>query len=317
MAILGDAAGPKNLAKAIGLVCMFVSAGLLSGPAISGSLYNLAGYTVTWLVALAVLVVGTILQVLMIERSSKDQKTLESDDEESSPATATPIVPEVAYSGIPGHEETSALLRPSSSPLTRTTAYRSFSNSSSKREPPKKADDPQKRPQSVYWVMIRRRRVITALVADILFAMIIASFETTIPLHIKAVFGWQTLGAGLLFLLIQLPSLVLLVPAGWLKDKIGMRYPVTIGFLLFAPSLWLLGLPGADGFKWANRGNAGQIIFIVSLLGIGVWRTLLIGFGAVEVMSESFSCLSFKTIMAHSAFFQFQKEPVRSDIALL
>lgn len=288
MAILGAVAGPEHLAKAIGLVCMFISAGLLIGPTISGALYEFAGYSLTWVSAVVILVFGTILQVLMIERSNDDQKPTESDAEES--LASTPTLQETACSEISEDDENSALLqsgsRPPPSP-TSTIGYRSLSECGGQTQPPKEQENPNSASQSVYWMMLRRSRVTTALLADILFAVILASFETTIPLHIKAVFGWKTLQAGLLFLLIQLPSLVLLTPAGWLKDKIGMRYPVTIGFILFAPSLWLLGLPGADGFEWANHGNTGQTIFIVCLLGIGVWRTLLIGFGAVEVMRES------------------------------
>lgn len=135
-------------------------------------------------------------------------------------------------------------------------------------------------------MMLRNRRVVTALIADILFIMTIASFDTTIPIHIKKVFHWKTLQAGLLFLLLQLPSMILVVPAGWVKDKIGMRLPVTIGFILLAPSLWLLGVPGDNGFKWAD-GQAGQNIYIGALLAIGVCRTLVLGFGGVEVMRMS------------------------------
>lgn len=116
--------------------------------------------------------------------------------------------------------------------------------------------------------------------------MTIASFDTTIPLHIQKVFHWKTLQAGLLFLLLQLPSMIIVVPAGWVKDRIGMRLPVTIGFIILAPSLWLLRVPGESGFKWAD-GQAGQGIYIGALLAIGVCRTLMLGFGGVEVMRMS------------------------------
>lgn len=65
-----------------------------------------------------------------------------------------------------------------------------------------------------------------------------------------------------------------------------MRLPVTIGFILLAPSLWLLGVPGGSGFKWAD-GQTGQAIYIGALLAIGICRTLVLGFGGVEVMRMS------------------------------
>lgn len=293
MAIISDAAGPKNLAKTLSLMCMFISAGLLSGPAVSGALYELSGYLMTWISAFVVLIIGIILQVAMMEKYKFIQKAkvpwahsdsvTDRDDEESSVSTA--VTSEAAS------EETTALLLPPDASVP-IPGYQSISSHEEDQRSPEGFSDTHRTSQNVYWLMICRLPVVTALVADVVFAIIIASFETTLPIHIKDVFGWKTLQAGLLFLLIQLPALILLTPAGWLKDKIGMRIPVTVGFLLFAPSLWLLGVPGSDGFEWANRGNVGQIIFMVSLLAIGVWRTLLLGFGAVEVTSEFLNSLS-------------------------
>ncbi|KAL4864859.1 hypothetical protein BDV12DRAFT_175480 [Aspergillus spectabilis] len=64
-----------------------------------------------------------------------------------------------------------------------------------------------------------------------------------------------------------------------------MRLPVTIGFFLMAPSLWLLGVPGNSYFQWAGTRQAGQAIYIVALVAIGISRTLLLGFGGVEVLN--------------------------------
>ncbi|RJE26993.1 Mfs transporter [Aspergillus sclerotialis] len=260
MAIVGDSVGTRHIAKAFGFMCLFISGGLLCGPAISGTLYDLVSYSATWASAFAVLVLGVGLQSLVVERSSI---------QETSGAEALSANNQLQNSQ--NSAVTSPLLPSTSS--TDYTLYQSF---------PKQVEEPPT--TNVYAMMLYNTRVSTALVADVLFAMTIASFDTTIPLHIQKVFAWKSLQAGFLFLLLQLPSLILVVPAGWLKDKIGMRMPVTVGFLFLAPSLWLLGLPGEDGFEWANHGQAGQIIYVFALLGIGVWRTLLLGFGGVEVM---------------------------------
>ncbi|RAK76885.1 MFS general substrate transporter [Aspergillus fijiensis CBS 313.89] len=227
MAILGDTVGAKHLAKALGLAMLFVSAGLLSGPAVSGSLYQFVSYSMTWASAFTVILVGTVLQLLIVGTFNYDMHVEDSSQEESQ---------------------------------IRNQLLSSASHSES-------------------------TEVATALIADILFAIIIASFETTIPIHIKAVFHWESLQAGLLFLLLQAPSMILVIPAGWLKDRIGMRYPVTIGFLCLAPSLWLLGVPGhAQDVWWTDDEDTNRVIYIATLLAIGVWRTLLLGFGAVEVL---------------------------------
>lgn len=270
MAIVGDAVGTRHIAKAFGFTCLFLSAGFLCGPAISGMLYDLVPYSVTWASAFAVLGLGIILQSLVLERSMAEDMTIgkDLDPDEASAGEDEPNGARL--------EEISPLLLPS----TESILYQSITqrNDSTATE-----DKPT---SNVYAMMLHNRRVVTALVADTLFAMTIASFDTTIPLHIQKVFAWKSLQAGLLFLLLQLPSLILVVPAGWLKDGIGMHYPVTVGFLCLAPSLWLLGLPGEGGFEWANRGQAGQIIYICAILAIGVSRTSLLGFGGVEVMRK-------------------------------
>ncbi|RAH65258.1 MFS general substrate transporter [Aspergillus aculeatinus CBS 121060] len=251
MAILGDKVGAKHLAKALGLAMLFVSAGLLSGPAVSGSLYQFVSYSMTWASAFAVILVGTVLQLLIIGPFNYEMHTEDSSPEESQ--IRNPLLSSASHS--------------------ESTAYQTI-------------EEPSSLPiQNVYTLMLRKKRVATALIADTLFAIIIASFETTIPIHIKAVFHWESLQAGLLFLLLQAPSMILVIPAGWLKDRIGMRYPVTIGFLCLAPSLWLLGVPGhTQDVWWTDDENTNRVIYIATLLAIGVWRALLLGFGAVEVL---------------------------------
>ncbi|PYI23162.1 MFS general substrate transporter [Aspergillus violaceofuscus CBS 115571] len=252
MAILGDTVGAKHLAKALGLAMLFVSAGLLSGPAVSGSLYQFVSYAMTWGSAFAVILVGTLLQLLIVGPFNNDMCIEESPTEEES-QIRSPLLSSVSH--------------------PESTHYSTIAESTSLPT------------QNVYTLMLRKRRVATALIADTLFAIIIASFETTIPIHIKAVFHWESLQAGLLFLLLQAPSMILVIPAGWLKDRIGMRFPVTIGFLCLAPSLWLLGVPGrAQDVWWTDNEDTNRVIYIVTLLAIGVWRTSLLGFGAVEVL---------------------------------
>jgi hypothetical protein len=45
---------------------------------------------------------------------------------------------------------------------------------------------------------------------------------------------------------------------------------MTIGFLLTAPSLWLLGVAGNDKFPWANTVEAGESIYLTALVGLTV-----------------------------------------------
>ncbi|KAL4957078.1 MFS general substrate transporter [Aspergillus filifer] len=273
MAILGNSVGSERLASAFSFCTLFVSAGALSGPAISGALFEVASYSVAWSSSFVVIIVGAIFQCLLIEppvlhpsenRSPRDADTASdtlndsTDNDETAdtdsllPSPGTPRYPGSSYDSIP-----------------KVSEYVSDSASSS---------------IAIYWRMLRKRRVATALTADVLFAVIIASFEATIPLHVREVFGWESLQSGLMFLLLQAPALILVIPAGWLKDRIGMHMPATVGFLAMGPCLWLLGVPGQMSFEWASDRQAGEAIYITTLVGIGICRTLILGFGGVEVM---------------------------------
>ncbi|RAL16596.1 MFS general substrate transporter [Aspergillus homomorphus CBS 101889] len=266
MAMLASAAGAKHLGKAFGVAVLLVSAGLLTGPAVSASLYKFVSYPIMWSSAFVVLLIGIALQILVIEHRR------EGGEHESRPAkTWSP-------GGDDDVEERdepplSPPCNPSDPLLPSQTDTRSYHST---------APTPHRHEQeNIYWLILRKKRVAAGLLGDTLLAVIIASFETTIPLHIKKVFAWDSFHAGLLFLLLQAPTLLLVVPVGWLKDKFGLRYPVSLGFVLLAPSLVLLGIPG----QWVDPAHSGPVIYLVTLIAIGVWRTLILGYGGVEVLN--------------------------------
>ncbi|KAL4878776.1 MFS general substrate transporter [Aspergillus karnatakaensis] len=259
MAILGTSIPPDQIARAMGICVLFVSGGLLSAPAIAAALFNSVSYTATWLLVFLLLLLGTTIQACLLEPHNFSPGIKQSRPSYSSAPT------ENSHNEAE-HSETDPLLE---------TAH-----------PHPYLDEPHRAPASssrIYWMMLCKRRVTVALVAETYLAVLISSFEATIPLHIKDVFHWKSLQAGILFLLLQAPTLLLVFPAGWLKDKYGMRLPVTIGYLFMAPSLWLLGVPGNNQFGWATD-RTGQIVYIATLVMIGICRTLVLGFGGVEVL---------------------------------
>ncbi|KAL4969860.1 MFS general substrate transporter [Aspergillus stella-maris] len=257
MAILGGSMEHNQLARAMSICVLFASGGLLSGPGVSAALFNSISYSLTWLSAFLILIVAATFQLLLLEPynfpphvKNDHQDSIAQNHEEQSETNS--LLSHGHITPFPGEDW-------ESSPGPTASSSR------------------------IYWMMLCKRRVLSAVIGEMLLAMLISSFEATIPLHIKKVFHWESLQAGILFLLLQAPSLILAFPAGWLKDYYGMHVPVTVGFLLMAPSLWLLGVPGSGIFAWADH-RSGQIIYIVTLVSIGVCRTLVLGLGGVEVM---------------------------------
>lgn len=61
-----------------------------------------------------------------------------------------------------------------------------------------------------------------------------ASFDAVLPVYVHKIFGWDSIGSGLIFLPIALPCLFGPI-AGWIADRYGSRWPATVAFLLACP----------------------------------------------------------------------------------
>ncbi|KAK5007264.1 hypothetical protein LTR16_000947, partial [Cryomyces antarcticus] len=93
--------------------------------------------------------------------------------------------------------------------------------------------------------LLASRRLLAALWGCLVQASLLTSFDSVLPLFVRATFGWTSTGAGLIFLPIVLPSF--LGPlVGWLSDRYGPRWLATAGFIFSAPFLVLLRLVTHD-----------------------------------------------------------------------
>lgn len=137
-----------------------------------------------------------------------------------------------------------------------------------------------------YVYVFQHRGFVGGVLGFFAFAILISSFDTTLPLHVRDVFGWDSMPTGLMFLALQGPSIALSPFIGWLKDRVGTRIPTTVGFSILAPLMWLLGVPGDERFPWANQGQRGQVIYAVDVTAVGIVSCLLNGVGTIEVTSK-------------------------------
>ena len=139
-----------------------------------------------------------------------------------------------------------------------------------------------------YSTLFRHRRFVCGVCAYLVLAILLSSFDTTLPLHVRDAFGWGSMQSGLLFVALQGPAIPLSVPVGWLKDRLGTRRPTFIGLLLLTPLMWLLGVPGDDRFPFTNEGDRGRILYCVTMALIGLTVLLLNGAGTLEATSMFF-----------------------------
>ena len=108
-------------------------------------------------------------------------------------------------------------------------------------------------------------RLLTALLLAFVQATLLATFDATVPTEAQELFDFDSLKAGLLFIALILPYLVLGPIAGWTVDRFGPKPAAVIGFGYLVPVLILLRL--------VRPGGKSQIIVYCALLalcGIGL-----------------------------------------------
>ncbi|KAL4925395.1 major facilitator superfamily domain-containing protein [Aspergillus undulatus] len=132
-----------------------------------------------------------------------------------------------------------------------------------------------------YATLLRQPRFTTGLLIYYVFALLIACFESTLAVHVRNVFDWGALPAGLLLASIQGPRILLAPSVGWLKDRIGSRVPTALGLFSLIPFLLPLGIPGDRRFPWINE-EQGKIIYAFAMGMLGCLMCLLNGVGMME-----------------------------------
>lgn len=73
---------------------------------------------------------------------------------------------------------------------------------------------------------------------------------------------------------------------GWLRDRIGLRWPTTIGWVLTAPLLWFSGVPGDSDFLGIGADRRGQGVFVATIIAIGICSSLVRGAGTFQLTCE-------------------------------
>lgn len=250
-ATLRDSIQSKNIGKIFGVVRSCVSLGALAGPAVAGVLLELAGYWVTWGTILAILLVDIGMRILMVERERQRPDSQHSDGSKAgfSEDENSPLITDVER-----HEEPRAEAQKDEAMPT----------------------------QSFYWVILLQPRVITALLCSTVYSAILASYSTTIPIHVKNAFDWGSLETGLLFIGLEGPIILASPLYGCLRDKVGTRLPATIGFALLAPLLWLVGAADQKPFPWATSQSSAETTYIGAIIAIGFVTNLMSSVATIE-----------------------------------
>lgn len=104
-------------------------------------------------------------------------------------------------------------------------------------------------------------RLLAALWGCVVESSIQTAFDSILPLVVESIFGWQSIGAGLIFLPFVIPTF--LSPyLGSVGDRHGPKWPATFGFFLAAPFL------GCMYFVTENS-MGHKVLLCALLLGVG------------------------------------------------
>ncbi|KJZ70017.1 hypothetical protein HIM_10598 [Hirsutella minnesotensis 3608] len=264
LSILTEAGGDKNVGKFIGLSMSFVMMGIVGGPVIAGAMLEWRGYWAAWSVPLGILVVDIIARFIMIEKPRQGAQVSDQPVGDASGNKAS----ESHQTGRDDVSETSALL---SEPAAGAANGNAKSDDDDDQEPEPASS------ASFYYVVLRDGRLLTSTASIIVHSVMIAGFEATLPLYLRHRFHSGSSFVGLMFLVLQTPSVFLSPLTGWLRDRVGTRWPTVVGWVLLSPLLWLLAAPVG--------GHDGRATFVSAMVGIGLTMPLLSGAGFIQMMA--------------------------------
>ncbi|KAI9675867.1 MAG: hypothetical protein M1822_008876 [Bathelium mastoideum] len=254
LALCLETVGPENLGKTIGSIFSFISVGNLAAPVLGGVLYDKTGYPGVFGIGFAVLAIDFIMRLLVIEKKvalryekndphqgDLQQTTSHNAHDDSDPEWHPQH--DDQNGEAPPYEENDPLLG-------------------------KKKEEEYKLPENLPSVVqkvpllatFRSPSLLCAFLVAFIQATTLSTFDATVPTHAKALFGFSSLEAGLLFIPLGIFDLVLGPVAGWAVDRYGVKPAAVFGYGFLVPVFGLLRLP--------EKGDQDQVILYAGLLAL-------------------------------------------------
>ncbi|KAI2466182.1 MFS transporter-like protein [Annulohypoxylon bovei var. microspora] len=257
LAMVLDTVGPQNLGKVVGSIFSFISVGGLMAPVVGGVLYEKTGYLGVFGVALGVLGLDFIMRLLVIEKktAAKYDGSLSSDQRDARQDLDRDSGPREDNAGDHDEEapaESDALL------------------------PNKNLDSAYIIHHSPNWLTgtipillcFRNPRLLVGFSLAFVQASLLGVFDATIPTEAQSLFNFTSLNAGLLFIALDVPYLILGPVAGWAVDRYGAKVASVLGFGYLVPALILLRLVSDQ--LLSGTSNVVLYCALLALNGVGL-----------------------------------------------
>ncbi|KAK0884372.1 hypothetical protein LTR87_002003 [Friedmanniomyces endolithicus] len=270
LAIFVDAVGEARIGESMGYVAIALNLSTLTAPMLGGVVFARAGYNAVFAMACGVVAVDVLLRFVMIERSTLA---------ENKDASVCGIASKLGEKGngcylCKMHQEEKAALEMSITMIS-VAASTSTESKSVQRLGTNDMLKSSERTRSRLPPLIRLLlswRFLSALWGGFAYATILAGFQAVLPLRLNDIFGWDSVGGGLIFVPLVAPGL--LGPLiGALADRFGHRWFATAGFVGLCPSLILLRLIEHDTL--AQKAVLCLLLGIVGLCGTCLLEPLI------------------------------------------
>ncbi|KAI1763126.1 MFS transporter-like protein [Hypoxylon sp. FL1150] len=261
LAMILDTVGPENLGKTIGSVFSFISIGQLMAPVIGGILYDTIGYTGVFGVGAGVLGLDLLMRLFVVEKkiAVKYDESLAAghqNEEENRRDYG-------AISGGDGADEHE------NNPEEATESDRLLPGKDDDEETYKITHEPNRLIRTMpILVCFRSPRLLMGFTLAFVQAALLGVFDATVPTEAQSLFHFTSLQAGLLFIALDIPYLVMGPVGGWAVDRYGAKFAAVVGFGYLVPVLILLRLPSEHLVSGA--GNITLYCAMLALNGVGL-----------------------------------------------
>lgn len=220
-------------------------------PLLGGVLYSKTGITGVFVLGVSILVVDLAMRMLVIEKKVARRYNSEVHERVSDLDVTTSRHQDGIEAGEPpdGHPD-------EEQPLLGKKEEQDFKLSK---------DQPAIARKITILPLLTDPRLLTAFLVAFVQALLLGSFDATIPTTAQELFGLSSLKAGLLFLPLGAFDLVVGPLAGWFVDRYGTKPGAVLGYTFLVPVLVLLRAP--------HEGGKDQILLyggLLALCGIGL-----------------------------------------------
>lgn len=224
LALLVDTVGRGRVGEAMGYVALAMSFAVLVAPLLGGVVYARAGYWAVFCMAFGLIGVDVVLRVVLVEKKVARRWDVPAVDGEQ--------MGEKPLSGSDG------VRGPSEEDLdTLPSAIAVF---------PSNGRSTKGRNSIV--LFLSSRRLLAALYCTLTQSILLTAWDAVLPLYVHRIWGWSSIGAGLIFLPLITPSFLSPLFGFW-SDRKGPRIPTTLGFLFAIPFLVLMRLVDHDSIQ--------------------------------------------------------------------